>query len=214
MAELRRNGPYIWVTWLTRLLVGENSCEWAAWFRAQHEGWSWARVASGFDLVGWQMAHTSGINGNRRCWEDLGYAVYTENQNGFALKGRAATLGGKPDLIARKGASGTIIDVKTGRASQSHVAQVMPYMYAVPKAMGRHHGVDFDDRVAYSNHEVEIPASAVDERFIRNLSALVQRLSAGEPARRVPGQQECGFCDISSADCTERVAEDAVTEDF
>jgi hypothetical protein len=125
MAVLRGGGPYIWVTWLTRLLVGENSCEWAAWFRAQHEGWSWAKAPSGFDLAGWQMAHTSGINGNRRRWEDLGYAVYTENQNGFVLKGRAATLGGKPDVVARRGNRGFIIDVKTGRLSSSHVVQVI-----------------------------------------------------------------------------------------
>ena len=26
MAQLRRDGPYMWVTWLTRLLVGESSC--------------------------------------------------------------------------------------------------------------------------------------------------------------------------------------------
>ena len=148
MAELRRNGSYVWVTWLTRLLVGENSCEWAAWFRAQHESWSWTRVASGFDLVGWQLAHTSGINGNRRRWEGLGYAVYTESQNGFFLKGKSATLGGKPDLIARKGTSSTIIDVKTGRPGPSHVVQVMLYMYAVPKAIERHRGVAFDGRVA------------------------------------------------------------------
>ncbi len=24
-----RTDPYIWVTWLTKLLAGENSCEWA-----------------------------------------------------------------------------------------------------------------------------------------------------------------------------------------
>ena len=100
MAELRRNGPYIWVTWLTRLLAGENSCEWATWFRAQHESWSWARVPSTFDLAGWQMAHTSGINENRRKWEEQGCEVFTEDQNAFVLKGRAATLGGKPDMIA------------------------------------------------------------------------------------------------------------------
>ena len=29
MAQVRRDGPYIWVTWLTRLLVGENPCEWS-----------------------------------------------------------------------------------------------------------------------------------------------------------------------------------------
>ena len=71
------------------------------------------------------MAHTSGMNENRRCWEELGYAVYTENQNGFALKGRAATLGGKPDVVARRGNRGFIIDVKTGRLSSSHVVQVI-----------------------------------------------------------------------------------------
>ena len=37
MAQLRATGPYIWVTWLPRLLSGEGSCEWAAWFKAQHE---------------------------------------------------------------------------------------------------------------------------------------------------------------------------------
>ena len=36
-------------------------------------------------------------------WEGRGYTVYTENQNGFALRGRSATLGGKPDLIALRG---------------------------------------------------------------------------------------------------------------
>ena len=158
------------------------------------------------------MAYTSGTNGNRRRWEDLGYAVYTENQNGFVLKGRAAMLGGKPDLIARKGSSGTIIHVKTGRPSPAHVVQVMLYMYAVPRAMERHRGVAFDGGVAYGNHDVEIPASAVDEWFIQNVSGVVRRLGAAEPARRVSSQRECGFCDISSVDCPERVAGGAVAE--
>ena len=48
--------------------------------------------------------------------------------------------------------------------------------------------------------------------FIKNLSGLVQRLGAGEPARRVPSPGECGFCDISSLDCPERVEEDVVAE--
>ena len=86
MAEFRKNGLYIWVTWL---LVGKNSCEWAAWFRAQHESWSWERVSRGFELAGWQLAHTSGVNENRQRWEELGYTVYTEDHNSLALKGNA-----------------------------------------------------------------------------------------------------------------------------
>ena len=218
MAVRRRDGPYIWVTWLTRLLVGENSCEWASWFRSQHESWSWNRVDRTFDQVGWQLAHTAGINECRRYWEDLGYTVFTESQNSFALRGRAATLGGKPDLIARKDGSGTIIDVKTGKPSPSHGVQIMLYMYAVPRAMGQYEDVAFDGRVSYPDRDVCIPASAVDERFVRNLVGLMGRLSAGEPARRVPSPRECAFCDISAVDCPERVVggsvAQGVTEDF
>ena len=218
MAVRRRDGPYIWVTWLTRLLVGGNSCEWAAWFRAQHEGWSLNKIGRTFNQVGWQLAHTEGINESRQHWEDLGYAVFTENQNSFALRGRTATLEGKPDLIARKGDSGTTIDVKTGKPSPSHGVQVMLYMYAVPTAMGQYNGVLFDGKISYSDHDVDIPASAVDDRFVKNLVGLMGRLSAEEPARRVPSPRECGFCDISAADCPERADDDSVaegvTEDF
>ena len=94
----------------------------------------------------------------------------------------------------------------------------MLYMYAVPRAMGQHYGVAFDGVVAYGDHEVAIPATAVDEAFIWNLARLVRRLSAEAPARRVPSPRECGFCDISSVDCPDRVVEDVVaegvTEDF
>ena len=85
MAQVRANGPYIWVTWLTKLLVGENSCEWAAWFRSQHESWSWDKVASTFDQAAWQMEHTAKLNECRQYWEDQGYTVLTEGQNSFVL---------------------------------------------------------------------------------------------------------------------------------
>ena len=79
-----------------------------------------------------------------------GYTVFMEGQNSFALRGRTAALGGKPDLIARKGGNtGTIIDVKTGKSSPSHGVQVMLYMYAVPRAMGKYYGVTFDGRVVH-----------------------------------------------------------------
>ena len=51
---------FIWVTWLTRLLAGEASCEWAAWFRAQHE--VWGRMPSDFDQSPWLMNHTAKLN--------------------------------------------------------------------------------------------------------------------------------------------------------
>ena len=44
MPQLRESGPYIWVSWIAKLLTGENSCEWAAWFKAQHETSSWGKT--------------------------------------------------------------------------------------------------------------------------------------------------------------------------
>ena len=75
MAQPRATGPYVWVTWLPRLLSGESSCEWASWFKAQHEGWSWSRMPSDFDQAGWLMNHTSLLNQQRQKWEQQGYTV-------------------------------------------------------------------------------------------------------------------------------------------
>ena len=36
----RRQHPYVWATWLPRLLTGENSCEWAIWFKAHYQDWA------------------------------------------------------------------------------------------------------------------------------------------------------------------------------
>ena len=55
-------------------LAGENSCEWATWFRARHESGSWEQVPGDFDRAGWQMAHTAMVNDSREHWEALGYA--------------------------------------------------------------------------------------------------------------------------------------------
>ena len=63
----RREHPYIWATWLPRLLTGENSCEWAAWFKANHQGWN--RVPSDFNQTDWLLNHTALPNKRRTDWE-------------------------------------------------------------------------------------------------------------------------------------------------
>ena len=49
---------------------------------------------------------------------------------------RPATLGGKPNLIARSAAA-VIVDAKTGQGP-SHAVKVMIYLYAVPMALERY----------------------------------------------------------------------------
>jgi len=74
-------------TWLTRLLSGENSGEWAAWFRANHEGWSCEKVSSDFDSTTWQLNHTTLLNHILSELEEERKTVFTENQNSFFLRG-------------------------------------------------------------------------------------------------------------------------------
>ena len=153
------------------------------------------------------MSHTALLNERRANWEVGGYGVEVEGQNSFQLHGRSATLSGKPDIIAHRGDEAVIVDAKTGHESPSHAVQVMIYLYAVPKALVRYRNAKLRGQVTYRDHTVRISAEVVDDQFVQNLGALIRRLSADEPATRVPSQQECRFCDISAADCPVRIEE-------
>ena len=123
---------------MPRLLIGENSCEWAVCFKAHHQNWT--RVPSDFNQTEWMLNHTALLNERIANWEIGGYSVEAEGQNSFQLRGKAATLSGKPDLIVRRedGDEAVIIDGKTGHESPSHIVQVMIYLYAIPRALERY----------------------------------------------------------------------------
>ena len=93
-------------------------------------------------------------------------------------------------------------------------------MYALPKAMGQYDKVIFDGKVVYPDHEDYIPNTALDDTFIENLGKLIQRMASSDPARRVPSGMECGFCNITTDDCSDRIIEEEFsdlsgeTEDF
>ena len=177
----QREHPYIWATWLPRLLTGENSCEWAIWFKAHHQNWT--RIPSDFNQAEWMLNHTALLNERRANWEVGGYDVDIEGQNSFQLRGRSATLSGKPDLIARREDDAAIVDTKTGQESPSHSVQVMIYLYAVPRALEKYRNAKLRGQVTYRDHTVRVPAEAVGEEFVQNLGALIRRLAADEPAR-------------------------------
>ena len=79
--RISRPSPFFWVTWLTKLLVGENSCEWAAWFKGHYQ--KYEKIPNGFDLTSWQMNHTALVNQIRSQLEEAGKPVFAENQNAF-----------------------------------------------------------------------------------------------------------------------------------
>ena len=57
----------------------------------------------------------------------------------------------------------------------------------------------------YRTHRVEIPARAIDDEFEQDIEHWLNGLGSGAPARRVPSETECRFCEITRADCRDRV---------
>lgn len=199
-----RDFPYIYTTWIASLLSGDRSCEWATWFRAHYQGY--AKVARPFDSARWNQEHTELLNRKRGDLERLGHKVYTEGQNKFDMRGATAILSGKADLVGiADDFPATVYDAKTGRAKTSDIVQVQIYMYALPRAIGRYKGLQFDGCLVYSDHEETIPASTITAAFINRLGEAIQRVASSDPAVIIPAFAECRYCDITSEDCAERV---------
>ncbi len=200
----QREHPYIWATWLPRLLTGERSCEWAIWFKAHYQHWN--RQPRDFDQSQWLLDHTALLNQTKAEWQERGCDVYVEAQNSFQLRGRTATLAGRPDLIVDRGNDALIIDVKTGQEQPWHTVQLQIYQYALPKALPeRFRHARLSGEVVYPSRIARVPRGALPGLFINQLGSTIRRLAAPDPPKPTPSFQECRFCDITAADCPERI---------
>jgi hypothetical protein len=199
-----RDQPYIWVSWLPKLLEGSQLCEWRAWFRAHHSIFD--RVPDTNDLTAWQMGHTALLKNTSEQFAKEGYAITIEEQNKFTLRGRTGiALAGKPDLIGLKQGSNIIVDVKTGKRDESHVIQVLIYMWLVPLVLPQHKGRTFSGLVVYPDQKIKIASEEVDETFKARTKEIILRIGGNDPCRRVPSARECQYCTIASSECPDRV---------
>ena len=203
-----RDRAYTWITWVSKLLVGENVCTWATWFKTHYH--RYVPVESDFDSAGCNVKHTEALMELPGRLESEGHEMSVENQNSFRLDHGepGSVLAGKPDLVkVHPDGPTTVYDVKTGRELDSHVVQVKLYMYLLPRARGtRWHGMTFDGCIVYGNGvQRQIPATAMDDEFRTVVRNLMRRVVSEAPARRVPSSQECRFCILSASDCLEPI---------
>ena len=204
--SVERNEPYIWVTWLTKLLAGESTCEWSAWFRAHHKDYD--KLPIDFDLARWTVEHNELVNARRKTLLDEGFQVYVEEENAFKRRGRTGiVVSGKPDILAIREGRGVIEDCKTGRPRTSDQLQVLSYMLLLPIKNDRTADVIVDGRVVYKTGSVDVPAQALDAAFRERFVALVHRVGGEKPLAKVPAWSECRWCDIGPRDCLYRVNE-------
>ncbi len=204
-----RSFPYLWVTWLTGLLAGDDLCEWAAWFKAHYQGYAKVRNGDGAVLVQWKADHADQVRQRAAELSEAGWTVYLEKQNRLKLRGHVAELGGVADIVAvilppagdtTSPVPALIVDVKSGRERDKDVWQVFVYMRFLPlvhpvlKAFkGR---LVLHGEVRYPHGAIEFNEKTVTEKTKGRIEALIKKLALiAEPAR-VPSEDECLYCDI------------------
>ena len=127
MPALRDGGPYIHPSWLTRLLVGMDRCEWMIWFHAQHDRKIWTRIDSDFKQVNYNIPHTELVRRSTDGLEALSFDVAVEYQNEFRFKLQGSTISGRPDPAGLRGRESLIVDATASQPSHVHQTQVMLY---------------------------------------------------------------------------------------
>jgi hypothetical protein len=198
MATPRRE-PFVWVTWLAKVMAGEVSCHWQAWFQILNK-LDRKRVDTAF-LVERQIEHSRMVSYIATQYRQKGIRYWLNTDLKLRLLNDRVTLCGKPDLIIDRPDRLTVIDCKTGSPKQSHTVQVMLYAYM----MSQHHR--FGDRpvrgfIAHRGERVEVPA--FPSSFPSQVEYFVEWLVEGGEPSRAPGS-DCMRCPITSDDCPERV---------
>jgi len=200
---VERSNPFIWVSWLSKLMAGEKQCEWASWFRAHY---IWDKVPSGLDVAKWTADHAQLLRTRRAALQAEGFTVYTEDQNSFKLMGKTGIeVSGKPDIVAIRGKEAYVEDYKTGSPRHSDHFQVLVYMLSLPYVEGPWKGLKLNGRIVYGNTVVDIPSSKIDTDLKELFRKTVLAIGGLEPTPKIPSWGECRYCDISKADCPQRI---------
>lgn len=201
-----RDGVYVWVSWLTKLLAGEESCYWKLWFRAHHK---YDKRPSDFDLAKWTAEHTALRDRHTAELRAEGYEVFIEDQNGFRAQGHnGALLAGKADIVALRDGDACVIDCKTGSDKHSDKLQVLLYMIMLPHGNTRYRGRTFRGEVLYKDHFSAIPLGSVDGAFKKQIGEAMNIAAGTAQPIKAPSFAECRYRDISATDCPDRVHEE------
>jgi hypothetical protein len=184
-------------------MAGECQCQWASWFRSHYK---WDKLPGDFDLAKWTTEHNQLLQRRRDQLESEGFTVYTEDQNSFKIRGRTGIeVSGKADIVAIKENEAYVEDCKTGTPKNSDHMQVLIYMLSLPIAITHCKARKLEGRIVYKDSIVDVPSSKINDELRELFKQTVLAAGGSEPLRKIPSWGECRFCDISKADCPERV---------
>lgn len=203
----RKDTPYVWLTWLIRLLCGEEHCRWHYWFKAHHE--HFPKVESDFDSVTWNIDHAAMVNAHADTLRRQGYIVTVEKQNRFALTGTAgAVLVGQPDIVAVKEDELLLVDCKSGKPHpQQHHVQLLLYLHLWIYAHREHEDLTARGEIVYASRApISVSAVAADDGFGQQFRNLIREIVAETEPARAPSYPECSRCDLTCVSCPAKVS--------
>lgn len=215
MAREARKSPFVWVTWVTGLLAGDDSCTFAPWFKAHHKYDKVARDDNA--LKQWKAGHAEMVKKRAAELTKAGYTVFLEDQNKFSLVGNTGiTLSGTPDivavwpdvpgsLIAVPEIDALVVDCKSGKRRDKDYWQVCIYMMALPHTHPALKDRRVHGEVRYKDGPLKIHPDEEEEVRDRIVKQVRDSGGSGPPPAAVPSKRECKFCDISKADCARRI---------
>jgi len=179
---------------------------WSAWFKSHYI--DWPHMPDTFELAKWKVDHNALLLELIEQRRALGERVYREAQNKFQVRlSGTITLGGKPDLVTvAPDGSVRIFDAKTGSPKTSDQVQMMLYLFCLPSAFPKYKGQQIDGCVVYaSGVRAPVPCEAVTPDFKTQARQFINLLDSDVVPDRAPSPDECRYCDITPADCSDRV---------
>ena len=173
-----RKQPFVWPSWLSKLIAGEDHCFWKSWFKSHFQNYD--KVPSTFDSAMWNVKHTRILRNRVDGLIKLGHRVLIEDQNSFKLDYLGAVISGKPDIVTfGQEESGIkipghptymvefaeISDAKSGKPKTSDSVQIWIYQILLPLAIPEYAKTKFSGCVVYPNgvKNVDIPNTITDD---------------------------------------------------
>lgn len=212
--DQKRSAVFFWPTWLAGLFSGDDHCRYAAWYKGHFKYTKVPQTEADLtSMRGHMQVHEEGLQAEAARLQASGAKVYIEDANAFTVRGNAADLAGKMDLISVTEDAAEVVDVKGGRKYDKHVAQVILYLLFGVRHLPHvaHLAGKVSGRVHYTGGRGDVlitPEQAEDmrPRYVR----MIQELAAETPPPAAPSKRGCQFCDI--AHCQYRFTERPVTD--
>jgi len=215
MSKVRPGLPDVWASNITGYLAGEEFCLFKSWYLARH----YVRGDGDFDRAAWIAEHGAMVRARAATCAATGATVRVENQNAFVVRGQAATVTGKPDLVVIEPEAVLVSDAKTGQRKLADRQQVLVYMWALGKPTVRPDlaGKVIHGEIVYKDGIEPVGAHELTDAVRQRIGDTVRQISFPMPPEAVPSEKECRYCRLSLEQCPKKMhgpRAEGTTEEF